>query len=48
VDKITIQKLPQGDIINVSITKSGMMTVTQNAEGLRFKTITINEFYEEK
>ena len=47
VDKITIQRLPQGDIINMSITKSGMMTVKQSKEGLCFKTVTAEELYNE-
>ena len=34
VDKITIQMLPQGDIINISITKSGIMTVKQKGRSL--------------
>ncbi len=46
VDKITIQMLPQGDIINISITKSGIMTVKQNKEGLCFKTISAEDLYE--
>ncbi len=46
VDKITIQRLPQGDIINMSITKSGIMTVKQNKEGLCFKTEAVEDLYE--
>ncbi|MFA5341858.1 MAG: hypothetical protein WC332_08780, partial [Clostridia bacterium] len=46
VDKITIQRLPQGDIINMSITKSGIMTVKQNKEGLCFKTEAAEDLYE--
>ena len=45
IDKITIQRLPEGDIINVSITKAGMMVVNQNKEGLSFKTVKAEELY---
>ena len=45
VDKITIQKLPEGDIINLSITKAGIMTVRQNKQMLYFKTIAVEQLY---
>lgn len=45
IDKITIQRLPEGDIINVSITKAGMMIIKQSKEGLLFKTVKAEELY---
>ncbi len=39
IDKITMQKLPEGDILNFTITKAGMLEVIQEKNSIIFKSM---------
>jgi hypothetical protein len=39
IDKITVQVLPEGTIKNMTVTKSGIMSVTQDGNNIIFKSV---------
>ncbi|MFA7673631.1 MAG: hypothetical protein WCY62_07235 [Clostridia bacterium] len=39
IDKITIQVLPEGTVKNMTVTRSGIMSVTQDGDNISFKSI---------
>lgn len=39
IDKITIQVLPEGTVKNMTVTKSGIMSVTQDGDNIIFKSM---------
>jgi hypothetical protein len=39
IDKITIQILPEGTVMNITVTRSGIMSVTQEGDSITFKSM---------